>query len=57
LATGFLEPIAPFIFDGYCRESVEESKVRRTVSENIQPKLGDDQIDELDLFTVGPVEL
>jgi len=41
IARGYLPPVAPALVSGYGVDEVEASEVRKTVSENIQPKLGE----------------
>lgn len=42
IASGYLDPIAPQLIPEYGREEAESSNIRKTVSENVQPKLGED---------------
>lgn len=53
VAQGALEPIGPTLIPGYGRDEVEASEVRRMVSENIQPKLGEDFRDSADIVSVA----
>jgi hypothetical protein len=41
VARGYLPPVAPVLIPGYGRGEVEASEVRRAVSANLQPKLGE----------------
>jgi len=41
VARGYLPPIAPTLIPSYGPAEVEASKVRQMVTENIQPKLGE----------------
>lgn len=53
VAQGHLRPIAPTLIPGYGPTEVEASQVREMVTENIQPKLGENPESSPEIFSVG----
>jgi Protein of unknown function (DUF4238) len=51
IARGYLPPAAPMLISGYGPSEVEASEVRRLVSKNIQPKLGENFGDTAEIVT------
>jgi len=56
IARGHLPPVAPTLVAGYGVDEVEASEVRKTVSENIQPKLGENFGGTAEIVAVHPRE-
>jgi hypothetical protein len=51
VASGFLDPISPATLDGYDRLTAEASRIRKEVSKSIEPLLGDDSSDFINIIT------
>lgn len=55
VADGFQDPISPDVVSGYSKRRAESSRLRAAVTANLQPKLGLDQVNEMDVFTIEPI--